>query len=300
MNILIFVISMILLLATLTYERMSSYLHSSLSRKQWQEFMQKDERGAEHLAAYELYVHTTVRTSNPKSNERIDATAWISFAWIADPSKREQKPAVTDALASITRRLIDILYADQPFYQELVKDQPGFMDKIMATLQNPRNALGKPLAIKKVDDLSYIAWEDHQLHMAFNRMLNPVYDSVPPPLTTPPQEGTVIEEDAEIPAKDHRGNQEGYTSLKGFITFDSRYKIRVFRTPREILLAIYGAPELVEEIIKARDRLYHEVMNGRDAKEASTEFEEQFSASAPPQYAEILNYQVNKTAPEAS
>lgn len=298
MNVLIFVVTMILLLATLSYESITNYLNMSLTRKQWQEFMEKDERGEQYVDALQLYQVTTVKEGNQDPRKRVQSIALINFGWIVDPQKWQGQPQVAEALIEVTKNLIAQLYQNDPFYQELQIENPGFLERIFEVLKNPRDASGQPLKIKNSGDLSYISWEDHKLHKAFNTML---MESYAPPEPKPQQQQNaelILEEEPEAPNPDDHRDPPGYKSLRGFITFDpGRYKIRVYRAPREILLAIYGNPEQVEEIVQTSRRLYLEVVRGKTPEEATEEFKQQFG-NVPPGFAEILDFTVNKTQPD--
>ncbi len=309
MNVLIFVVTMVLLLAALSYESISNYLNMSLTRKQWQEFMQKDERGEQYVDALQLYDVTTVKEGNQDPRKRIQSTALINFGWIVDQQKQQQQPQVTQNLIEITKNLITQMYQNDIFFQELQVENPGFLDRIFEVLKNPIDASGQPLKIKSSAELSYIYWQDHKLHKAFNTMLMESYN--PPAMVKPQQQSlvqqdqqrsgeVVIEEDPEAPNPDDHRDPPGYKSLRGFITFDpARYKIRVYRAPREVLLAIYNNPEVVEEIVQSSRRLYLDVLRGKTLEEATEEFKNQFSGSAPPAYSELLDFTVNKTSPDS-
>lgn len=308
MNVLIFVVTMILLLATLSYESMSNFLNMSLTRKQWQEFMQKDERGEQYVDALKLYDVTTVKEGKQDPRKRVQSTALINFSLIVDPQKQQQQPQLTQSLIEIAKNLITQMYQNDIFFQELQVENPGFLDRIFEVLRNPIDASGQPLKVKSSAELSYIYWQDHKLHKAFNTML---MESYSPQIVVKQQPSIlqqdqprggeiIIEEDPEAPNPDDHRDPPGYKSLRGFITFDpARYKIRVYRAPREVLLAIYNNPEVVEEIVQSSRRLYSDVQRGKTFEEATEEFKNQFSSSAPPAYSELLDFTVNKTSPDS-
>ncbi len=296
MNILIFAVTLILLLATLSYEGLSNYLNTSLSRKQWQEFMQNDERGAQHLEATQLYKFTKVKSGNGNPQKKVEAIAYVNFGWFMTPQKREAQPQIAEALQSIGRNLIIEMYGNEPFFKELQLENPGFLDKIFDVLKNPIDASGKPLTIKNSADLNYIAWDEDKLHKAFILMLSETYDGMEPIPQTP---NIVVEEETETPNPDDHFDVNGYKSLSSKISFDSRYyKIRVYRAPKEVLIAVYGSKEAADTIMLARKRLYLEVLRGKAQEEATAEFEHQFAGSAPAPYVQVLDYTVNKTNPD--
>lgn len=296
MNILLYVIVLIIILATLSYERVSNFLNTSLTRKQWQEYMQKDERAEQHLHAEKLYNITVVKNGSASDKTRVDSTAFVNLDWLINPQKRESKPQVAESLRELTRNLMVVLFSDEPFFKEAQQNNPEFLDQILNTLQNPHDANGLPLTIKTSDDLSYIAWENHQLHHIFNQMLTENYASTPPKVSVPM--GPIFEEETESPNPDDHRDIEDHKSLKGFVTFDPRYKIRVYRAPKEVLIAVFGSPEIADEIMLASRKLYLDVLRGKSPDDAKEEFRGQFVGSAPAQFADLLDFTVNKTSPD--
>ncbi len=284
MNILLFVTSMLMLLAILTYGRLESFRGAAFMQAQFKHYMENTERSFVNQAAIKRYRNTPATQSekNEKSNrEKNTASSTLSLNLLIDKEERDANPDKLEPMLNILRNLIAYLYADQPFYQEMELKRPNFVSEIFEALMFQSQNLPK---LKKTKELATINLGDPELNEVFTRMLKGAYIDPPP------------EEEDLRPFKPERG----YYSLLDFVTIGkNKLKLRVYLASKQLLIPLFGDPSIVNTILSERYRLYREVVNQvTDTNTASQQFQEQFSSLRTPLVPlEMLDFGVSKTNP---
>lgn len=314
MNILIFVMTMLLLLASMTYARLEVYRNSQIFQVLFESYMQKDERGYINLAAQREYDRTKgSKKGSKESGNKVDASPRISLSPLFKKQGKEEDPKEKERFLVLLKNLITSLYADQPFYREMQKQRPQFVDDVILALMRSVDSLPEAKRPKKAVDLANIHLGDDQLNEVYYKMLHgapskEIIEAQPSALLMQePIEDNEHDDDesdaaiAEKEADEHK-SPKGYYSLLDFVTLDPVKKVRIYLASPEVLEAIYfNNPDIVQEILRERRELYKEAL-GHDKegiKSLSETFKNRFNNREDPLVGEsILDFTVSKTDPK--
>lgn len=283
MNVLLFVMSMLMLLVMITYGRLESFRSFAFVQLQFKEYMEHTERDFINETAVDRYNKTAATRSEKTETEKREmnkASPKLSFNLFVDKEERDANQEQLETHLNVARSLIFYLYGDQEFYKELEARRPNFVNEILSALMTQTETLPK---IKKVKELATVDLKDPELNDAFTRMLKGAYEEPP-------------KDQEKRPMK----LQTGYYSLLDFITVGKgKLQMRVFLASRQFLMAVFGNPATVDEIVRVRYKLYRSVRDKvMDAKQASEEFQTLFNNSALPFIPEeFLDFGVSKTNP---
>ncbi len=334
MNILLFVTSLLMVMASLTYTRLETYRNFSLTQNQFTLYMDQRERGSINLQAETLFTHsrgaqpppqppTPSDPNNPKppsvgSNEQVKNTgkarSRLSLAMFIDSAKKNAHPKEYLQFFALARKLIYLLYNDQPFFQAMERKNPDFVHSLLKALM-VADAFPKEKKIKKTKQLANLDLLDEDLNHVFYEMLQGTVKKIEPKqelnkksdqlslLTVQEKEskGEDDGEDVEEDTAEDQSSPKGYYSLKDFITLTDATKVRVFLAPKTLLQAIFDDPKVVDEIMAARLELYKK-FSGRHSiskQDASKLFEDAFRNKSDPSFSDILDFTVTKTNPKA-
>lgn len=275
--------SMLMLLVMITYGRLESFRSFAFVQVKFKEYMEHSERdfiNEEAVARYNNTVATHSEKTEKEKREKNTASSKLSFNLFVDKEERDANQEQLETHLNVARSLIFYLYGDQEFYKELEVKRPNFVNEIFSALITQSETLPK---IKKEKELATIDLKDPDLNDAFTRMLRGAY-----------------EEPSKGQEKRPMQLQTGYYSLLDFITVGKgKLKMRVFLASRQLLMAVFGNPAAVDEIVNMRYKLYRNVRNNvMDAKQATEEFQTLFGNSALPFIQEeFLDFGVSKTNP---
>lgn len=314
MNLLIFILSLIMILAAMTYSRVESYMRNSVQAQEWRWIMKESERDLYNIKQAKCNdevsdkppeetvplppgekKESTPKKETEKTTKKATpaGTGKISVAWLFDKSTRESPTFDKEKAAAVIEQLIVINWKDQPFYRIMEKKRPQFagaLVKEMMRLGDKANEaddktgkVAKPL--KNLDDLIYLAWSDPELKLAFGRML---------------QEGLIYNRAGardDLSSEIVYNSPKGFQSLKDFFTQTKKDKIRVWLAPKAILRVIFPEPEVVDAVIKMREQLAKEMKKrGEDnSSPLNDQFQAAFSGSTP--FADLLDFTVTTTPP---
>jgi len=296
MNILPFVITMIMLLALLTYARLETYRDSATLQAVFKHYMQKLERegvNKREIAWYELKHASSNKKGGAPSkdkNPRSSSSSRLSFYALIntdDKAPAQKQSADTQELA---KKLIFTLYAHQPFFIEMEQHRPGFVDEILSRISLASAALPQEQKIKKTQDLANLSLDDIQLNEVFYKMLK----GTPKPDEQEQRPSEEIE-DAQIKQTDEEAVEPkqhaepiapkpqiphtGYPSLLDYITIKNTSGVRVYLASKPLLSAMFGE-STADAIITFRNELYQQVNNESiTAQEATSQFQGRFGNS---------------------
>lgn len=314
MNVLLFVTTMIMVLAMLTYAKLETYRNFSLLQSQFTRYMEKTERSYINAAAKSWYENSVAtKKTAPKGNQktRVQARSRLSFITLIDKTKQAQYAQAYPKIVLLTKKLMTVLYQDQPFFKQAIQQQPDILDLLLASLMPASEALPKEQKIKKASELASLDLGDRPLNAFFYHILKgspaPIEEDKPqvqpvekmPELILKSPEGEPDDEGGDPDKKQEYLSPEGYVSLLDYITVEDSAKIRVFLAARPLLIAIYDNMELVNGIIAMREDLYKRLSNNTiSAQEASEQFKNAFLTKSDPNFDEsILDFTVTKTNP---
>lgn len=332
MNLLIFILSLIMMLSLMTYARLESFTKSHVQASEWLWLMKESERDTFNKAQKVCNSIDKKKADKAKKDKETKDNApppppppevpkddkdkeptgtngvkdeitkpqenespspgsgKISLGWFLDKSFREKYKDRLTQMTSLMETFIATQWGNQPFYKKLEKDRPNFVPLMFedmydsvekAKLDNPK------FKVSSLDDLLFITWKDPELKTAFARML---------------QEGLTYKRDpdpSEGISAVEKDSPKGYQSLNDFFASKKNEKIRVWLAPKALLLALYGDPKTVEEIVKTREAYYKEMRNGSaTAADLKKKFEELFSSRT--NFNDLLDYTVTTTQPKNS
>lgn len=319
MNVLIFVATMLMLLAILTYGRLETYRTNQGHELLFKHYMQESERGYANSVATRKYETTTASTKNssePK-NPKIPATPRISILYFINSKERLAHQNETAMLSTMLKKLIVNLYGEQPFYKEIEQKRPTFLNEIISKIEIAADSLPKNKKITKTTELGNLDLGDQELNDAFYKMLHgaPALEIATKPTEKPlieplftPLETTEVEAENEstadknlavVESKEYK-SPKGYFSLLDFITISNSPKVRIYLAPREVLKAIFNDDSVVDEIIKSRLEIFKSVKgDSGDVKSAGDSFKAAYESRRDPNFDEsVLDFSVSKTNPK--
>jgi hypothetical protein len=245
------------------------------------------------------------KTTTPVSNTK-PSTSYgrISLALFLKSGNEQQKEY--PLLHSILKKLIYILYYDQPFFKEMEIKRPDIVNAFIASLSTvdtlPKEKSAK---IKKLDDLANISLGDPDVDYLLYQVFQGTAQNlkkVPKPSQDSFNPSEEKNEEDVIDREDEYSSIEGYISLRDFLTLKKSTKIRVWLAPPKLLEAIFEKPALVSDILTMRQDLYRKLRSKKDnfdIKEASEIFENTFLPEVA-HFREILDFTASRTNPNFS
>lgn len=283
MNILLFVMTMLMLLTSLTYARLENFRSHSLLQVQFENYIQNTERSIFNEKAVNLYEKTPVKSKvkgdaadkAPKSN----ASPRISWHMVVNADARQKDPEAFQRIMELNRKLFLVLYKDQPFFIKAQDDRPNIIDEMIMAIMHAAENPPSGLTLKKTADLANLDLGDALL----NDLTYKVFKGLPRAPEPPKKQvqETVVQEtvvlapgDLEEQVKedsDEFKSDIGYDSLLDYITLRPT-KIRLYLAPKVLLLAIVEDETIVNEILELRYNLYREMMNkSKTARQKATD-----------------------------
>lgn len=314
MNILLIVTSVILVIGALTYSRLESYRKTEVLQQFFTRYEQTVERGWVNQNAQKHYRDNTLSKAPSKkivenapkkaaadisSQKSPTSYGRISLSLFLKPGNEQQKEY--PLLYGILKKLIVLLYKDQPFFKEMEIKRPDAINAFIASLSTvdtlPKEKFAK---IKKIEDLANITLGDPDMDYLLYQMFQGTAQNfkVAPPQRSINQTDEKNEEEV-IDREDEYSSIDGYLSLRDFLTLKKSTKIRVWLAPPKLLEAIFENPDLVRNIITMRQELYRKLRSKKEnfeTKEASTIFENTFAPEVP-HFKDILDFSASRTNP---
>ncbi|CRX37410.1 hypothetical protein [Estrella lausannensis] len=279
MQILFFVISMLLLLAAMTYAKMESYKSVVLFRNQLESYSDVSKNRFDERFYDALYEETSMdsKQGGTKANSG-EGFAFIGLTPLLTESPEGEENR--NFSKKLLKEIIPVLYEDQSFYQQMVSKRPSFandlVEELTKALQHSIKNRGKPP--KKIEEIANIEFEDPLLAEGWYKMLKG--------FMAPRGEKTEL--------------QEEYPSIIDYLTLRGDGKIRLYLAPRPLLYVLFGESGTADEAAALRMELYNDVKSDRVKPEQATKtFEEAFQtrlrSDIPPGK---IDFSVSKTNPK--
>jgi hypothetical protein len=273
MNILPLILALVLVLSVLTVERFEKFKNQTAIQKQYQMFLQKDERQAFNWRQQRLF------------GESQSDIKQLSFRFLVDKTAREKNESVAKQYRLLIKELIKILYGNADFFKQLknkrAEEDDEFIDQLFKAIEEAANEAEDKL-IRRVEDIARLQLKDPVLHEAFYHMLK----------------GSISREQLKDLESSNRPFKKGkaYVSLLNFINYDGKDGkmpiIEVQHTPYEVLRAIFGSDEIAKIIITKRQELADSKTDG-----ASDAFANEFKGKRRPGIEDqLLNFKITSGA----
>lgn len=274
MNILPLVFTLLLMLSLLTIEKLDQFKNKMIVQEQYQRAIKHGER-----AIFNQREKRLASASDQISHRQ------TSFRGFFDKKDREKNQARYLQYRKVAINLIYILYGKADFFKQALATRPQLVEELLHAIEQATEEMG-PNKIKKIEDVARIQLTDPQLQEVFYHMLR----------------GTIEKEEFKAqPQKFQKQTHKLYFPLLTFFNNNESDKdIQVRLAPKELLLAIYGKEEVVNQIIESREALSQAVKstsNELRADEASNRFRSQFLDMQIPEVTTILNYQITAQPP---
>ncbi len=294
MNLLVFVLSFLMLIAAISYQGLAHYKSNALIRGIWDRIIRIEEPCAFNQAVqaeYRLLKGASVSKKKQLEDEEKEdgeakGSAKINFRFLIDPEMVSKHPKETEQMELLLKNLIAQLYGDQPFFKDLVEKRPTIVADMLHALRTFSEELGDK-KINTIEKLTQVGLKDETLENLWHQLLrnNPVSNATKERLFN-------LSNDPELCYQ---------TNLTKYLSNSNVQQIRLYLAPRPLLLALLEDPALVDDLLKKRKELYKAVKkkNNPMTPDAATNelktFASKFPTLAP--YEAILNYKVTKTNP---
>ena len=299
MNLLVFVFSFLMLIAAISYQGLAHYKSNALVRSVWDSIIRVEEPCAFNKMAENEYKHIqgkrlskTEKAKKEAEEEKGKGSSKINFRYLTDPTYAALYPKETEQVELLLRNLIQLLYGDQAFFQDLYQVRPTVIQDLLHSLRAYSEELGDK-KISSTATLSKITLKDENLEKLWYQLLkeNPVSNKVLEKLFNLSKEEMF-----------KLGEKACFkTHLLNYINNSNERQIRLYLAPRALLLALLNDPVLVSDVIQKRKELYKEVTrkdNPMTPQEAALELQN-FASKLPSlaQFDAIITYTISKSDP---
>lgn len=310
MNILLFVMSLLMILALLTYGRLDMYRSFVVTQGEFERYMADGERNAFNTGAQQWYDWTTLSSKNgpPKKPAPRDASPQLSISWLLHTNAQGQEvnPEIKSIYRELLKKVIYNVFREQKEFKQALDKNPNLVDDLLNAIEAAGTKLkAEKKSIKTTDGLENLDLENPSLQDVYYWMvkgykIQKPHDEKPglhKPIIEITEEAGDREDSADNQSEEHV-HQEGNLSLLDFVTVNpQKTKIRVFLAPQAILQAVFGDPHTVEEIMQSRIEMYHQIRNDKESDSLTQQFKEKFLSRAMNVPETLLNFTVTGTDP---
>lgn len=301
MNLLLFVLSFLLLVASISYQGLAHYRTNAELRRVFDNYIRVEEPCNFNSLVENTYKR--IKRSNGKAltkkaadeeeqKEEKDSggSSGINYNFLTDPAYPTTYPIETELFDNLIKRLIVLIYGDQPFFQAIQAARSNVLAELLPAIR----AAAEDPPITSKEKLKTLVLQDPQLEELWGQLkrTNPVSERVLQLFTN--QTALELNKEEELPCYQ--------ISLFDYLKQSKVQKIRLYLASRALLLALLDDPNQVEDIILKRYELYKAVKKNSgalSASDATTEFQ-QFAEKFPglQNFQAIISYTVTKTNPK--
>lgn len=312
MNVLLYVMTLLMLLSTLTYARVVNFRSLLGFQAGFVHYMGAIEHKIINHSSKEWYEKLVVGShkGNPQERDR-KAGSRLSLYLLINQKEREKSQEAYIKTRELTKLLMTYLYGETDFFKEMIAKRSNFLDDILNEIQHGAEQIPQEQKIINPAGLLNLNFADQELHLIFYKMMTGLPDGISEPPASSKKnlnvEETNLDTDDEIDASvesEEAHASAGYVSLMDYITVRPTTTLRVFLASRPLLLSIYGDEYIVNNVIEKRQELYRKLKSqdeGVDAlkKELSKEFQNEFGVvGKASEFKVILDFSVTKTDPK--
>lgn len=282
---------LIMVIALITYARLDQFIPKKALETEIVNYMSSVERGWINRTSVKYYddLHPTKKASgNGESDAASRGIGYISLMPLFEEDQEKLNNTRT-----LLRNLFNILYGNQPFVTNLIRkgaysDSTSLFNELIdAIIIAGKNRLPDD-KLKTADQFMQLSVGS--LQSIFVNAINGCSCFAEEPVVQAASEEDEGEgEDAQdaIP--------RNYCSLFSFATMVKGKTLSIYLAPEEILLALYGNPQIVAEIIQTRSLAYKEYSkNPTPEGKAALERFKNVQAAVDSKY---LDFSVTKTDP---
>ncbi len=323
MNVLPFVVTILMLLAIMTYGKLYVFLTQNSIQSQYVCYMKVQEIAKINEIQQELFEKTEDEKPTPSKTEegasnnhnplKVDkkvkkeidsqtaSSRELNFTRFINADKRNQDPAQFQALYQVTKRLIEGLYQNQPFFQKIQEKRGNLVDQLLQTIME-KSAL--PENQGEITEMKYLAnldLGDDELQKVLIEMLK----------GSPPISKEMEKCNSGRKKEKMLQNQVEFPSLMAYLKINSTNNkkstrespLRLWLTSREVLQAIFNDDSFVNNIMETRYNLYLNLrkFKGNElAKQSaltSTQFKQLFENKIPQSFESFVDYKASSTKP---
>lgn len=289
MNLLIYITALLLSLSALSYQSLQKFLNTSHSQKFWDKEL-KEENYCRFNDSVEQQYRILNKTPSiqdedygkeedgEKKDLHPEASAVMNFRYFLDEKTAQDNPNERALYIEVAKRLIDILYSDQPFYKAKLAMRPDLLDTFFAALLESNSGTKKIARVRKMKQLVI---NDPLLKEFYYAIIRPA---------------SLSREAVQVLTLGEKKVECATTSFDDFLSDKNAKKIRVFLAPPALLMTLFNDKNTVLSIIEMRRQLYKDIKTNKKSAEAGTqEFASAFSGYS--SYQEILDFSAGKTDP---
>ncbi len=188
MNVLLFVTSLLMVMATLTYAKLQTYRSFSLIQTKFNHYMEEEERTFINQVTqdnYEQAPRVAKKNKNTSDNRgkqsdpapqpspsKKKSTGKLSLALFLDAKKKNNYSKEFALFNALAHKLISLLFKEHPFYKQMEEKHPDLINQFLASLavadqlppaQKPRQAkdlANLELGDEDLDRLAYYLFQD--------------------------------------------------------------------------------------------------------------------------------------------
>ncbi len=294
MPVLIFTMIFCFIFVLMTYARLDNFLNFTATRTQFKQYIQKIEHEYTNLKASKKYESTTVSSiigSSKAANDEDEKAAKeraaktsskLSIHAFLTSTERGKEPARYLQTKAVLGRLIKQLYSSYPFYKRFAKKDPEFVQEFLHRIETASDQMqaaekqkqdepkdADPSPIKNLNDLILLDLGSEEYNALLYKVLKGAQDPNADQKTranisrntegSTSSRGEEIDDSAAI-------DDNGYDSILDYVTLDPS-KTNVFLASRNLLMALYGRKETVDEIIQQRRKYAAELKRDRPEAE---------------------------------
>lgn len=314
MNILIFVMSMLMIFALMTYSKLDSYRNHASLEGEFTNYMETTERSYINNSADALYKSINFKRAskaNPAKNSESAPTdtpkgkgsGRLSIRPLIYSKFQEENPALYEETVHTFKELVQTLYGHQTPFQEFLQKHHNLLNALIEKLPQAVAELPATVKINRAIDLSNLKLGDPLDEL--------VYLMFKGCTTTAKKEKIIKEtdsedalEEGEDPEEESEESEEteSYISdksddaLLNFVDLHTSLKINVYLASKPLLLALYGNPNVVDRLLAVRYQLYKSTRQDKMTKEeASDKLYSEFQLAGSK---DLLEYKVTGTNPK--
>jgi hypothetical protein len=310
MNVLLYVMTLMLVLAALSYSRLENFFQFFGIQAGFKHYMQTTEKEPINKIARHWYhtIHLSTHDSSSRGSTN-PASPRLPIITLLNKDLRQQFPNQHAQLREILKKLMQ-QYQHNKIFKELESKDSHFLDALLNEIESSADRYFEEHDEKptKASILSNLEFQNEELRLGLYMMIKGSAKEMDPrqklskyPSAKPTQQVTVTsdEEDAAAIECEEAHGDAGYESILDLLTTEKTLKIRMFLASPKLLMAIYEDKDLVDDIVRERRQLYAQVKNHPEkVDEASATFESQFSqAGKAAQYGGLLDFKVSRTNP---
>lgn len=308
MNVLLFVTSLLTILALLTYAKIDSFRYFLGIEAKFESYMQTVEQVYPNKIAEDWYNTTKAKDITLRNRNVAEGSPRLSFAVLIDPKLKEKEPELYKNTMDWAKKLMRVLYETKPFFKETIQKSPDFIDEILDGLGRAVEQLTpeQRKQLKTAADLMNLKL-DEPLVTPFYLMLKGCQrEKTVEADKVPIKQNNFVSLDENDPDDEDDNRQEaqeytadnGYDSLLNYITLQNKKKVRVYLASRPLLQAITGQEAAANSIIEARTMLYQNIKNVSPMPDDTTEqFQSLVQGYLSGANATFIDFTVTKTNP---